>query len=287
MKRSWTVSAWLCCLSMTLAFVPLVAQALEKPQMYSQSDESRQAAASESKAKQGPEGSLRNEALRMKLEQAHRILQMEGLAEDSTRGHITARSEDGLFYIKPWGMSFEKVSAADLQGVDIEGNLKDGKGRMHSEKILHLEIYRARPEVGCVIHVHPYYSFLLSSVYNGNLSIIGHQGTFFAGTLPFFVNPQLIQTKELALDVVKTLGDKRVVLMKNHGITVVGRTVEEAVVLAVNFERAAKDHLFANLFGKPNGLSPEDIKKLQDNNNRPDQFKMIWDYWLEKVKEKR
>ena len=55
--------------------------------------------------------------LKTKLEQAHRILFMEGLAEDSSRGHITARDEDGLVYIKPWGMGFEKVTAADLQKI--------------------------------------------------------------------------------------------------------------------------------------------------------------------------
>jgi L-fuculose-phosphate aldolase len=83
---------------------------------------------------------LVTEVLKKKLEYAHRILHMEGLAEDSSRGHITARGSDGRFYIKPWGVGFEDVMAEDFQGLDLDMNLLEGKGRVHSELILHLEI---------------------------------------------------------------------------------------------------------------------------------------------------
>ena len=83
-----------------------------------------------------------NEALKVKLAQAYGILFREGLADDTTRGHITAKAEDGTIYIKPWGVGFEEVSARDMLGVDGEGNLRDGRGRLHSELVLHLEIYR-------------------------------------------------------------------------------------------------------------------------------------------------
>ena len=96
-----------------------------------------------------------NEALRTKLEQAHRIMHMEGLAEDASRGHITARGENGRFYVKPWGIGFEDVTAQDFHGLDIDGNLLEGEGRVHSEVVLHLEIYRKRPDVFSVAHVHP------------------------------------------------------------------------------------------------------------------------------------
>ncbi len=254
--------------------------------MYSQAGAGRGAGADQP-AKPATQGTLKNEALRMKLEEAHRILHMMGLAEDSTRGHITARSEDGLVYIKPWGMPFERVVAADMQGIDMDGNLRDGKGRMHSERVLHLEIYRARKDAGAVIHVHPYYSILLSTVFNGNLTLVGQQSVPFMEKLPFFVNPELIQTKALATEVAQAMGDRPVILMKNHGITVVGRSIEEAVVLAVHFEQTAKDHLLANSFGKASGMAPADAQKLYKNNYRPDQIKMVWDYWLEKYNEKR
>ena len=52
-----------------------------------------------------------NQKLRSKLEEAHRILHIEGLAEDASRGHITAKSEDGRIYIKPWGVGFKEARA--------------------------------------------------------------------------------------------------------------------------------------------------------------------------------
>lgn len=237
-------------------------------------------------AKETSAASLRNQALRVKLEMAHRILHMEGLAEDSTRGHITARSEDGLVYIKPWGTAFEWVKASEMQGMDMDGKLVDGKGRMHSERVLHLEIMKARKDVGSVVHVHPNYSILLSTVFTGSIVNVGQQSVPFTGKIPLYVDPWLIQTKEQAIEVAKTLGDSPVVLMKNHGITVVGRNIEEAVVLAVHFEQAAKDHLMASQFGKPSGMSIEDAKKLYNNNYKPDQIKMVWDYMAAKAAKK-
>lgn len=224
-----------------------------------------------------------NEPLRLKLEQAHRILHAEGLAEDSSRGHITARSTDGLVYIKPWGMGFEKVRADDFQGIDLDGNLRDGQGKMHSERVLHLEIYRKRKDVSSVVHVHPYYSILLSSVLKGRITVISQHGVRFAGKLPFYPSAGLIQSKELGVKLAKVLEDKPVVLMKNHGITVAGNSVEEAVMLAIHFEQASKEHLLAHLFGKPSGMSASEAKKMADNNYTPAQLQMLWDYALEKV----
>ena len=127
-----------------------------------------------------------NEELKKKLEEAHRILHREGLAEDASRGHITAKSEDGKIYVKPWGTGFQEVKAADFQGLDESGNLVEGKGRIHSEVILHLEIYRKRKDVLSVVHVHPYYSILLSSVFKGKISVVSQQGVRFTGKIPFY-----------------------------------------------------------------------------------------------------
>jgi L-ribulose-5-phosphate 4-epimerase len=228
-------------------------------------------------------GASMNETLRATLEQAHRILHMEGLAEDSSRGHVTARGEGGLVYIKPWGMGFESVKAGELQGVDLDGNLREGQGKMHSERFLHLEIYRKRKDVASVVHVHPYYAILLSSVFKGRISVVSQHGVRFIGKIPFHPSAGLIQTKRLATELALTLGEKPVVLMKNHGITAAGNSIEEAVILAIHFEQAAKDHLLANLFGKPSGISPGEAKKLAANNYVAAQLKMQWDYYVEKL----
>ncbi|MDP2268625.1 MAG: class II aldolase/adducin family protein [Deltaproteobacteria bacterium] len=225
-----------------------------------------------------------NEELKNRLEQAHRILHMEGLAEDASRGHVTLKSEAGRIYVKPWGVGFQEVKARDFQGVDTEGRLLEGKGRIHSELILHLEIYRKRPDVRSVIHLHPFHAILLSSVFKGKINTISQQGVRFTGQIPFFTSAALIQSLEQAEQLAQTLGRKSVVLMKNHGITVVGESVEEAVILAIHFEQAAKDHLLANLFGKPRGMLLAEAKKMSANNYTPAQYRMIWDYYRRKFK---
>lgn len=227
-----------------------------------------------------------NEELRIKLEQAHRILHMEGLAEDASRGHITVKSEDGRIYIKPWGVGFEEVRAQDFQGVDLDGNLLEGKGRIHSELILHLEIYRKRNNVFSIAHVHPYYSILLSSVFKGKISIISQHGIRFTGKIPFYTSAELIQSKKHGEKLAQTSADRPVVLMKNHGITTVGNRIEEAVILAIHFEQAAKDHLLVNLFGRPNGIPVAVAKKLSANNYTPSQYQMLWDYYWKKYNAK-
>ncbi len=223
-----------------------------------------------------------DEALRFKLEQAHRIAHMEGLAEDASRGHITAKGKDGRIYIKPWGVGFEEVKAKAFQAMDADGTLLHGKGRVHSELILHLEIYRRREYAFSVAHVHPYYSILLSSVFTGKIHVISQHGVRFAEKIPFYASAELIHSRKQAEKLAETLGDRPVVLMKNHGITAVGNTIEEAVILAIHFEQAAKEHLFATLFGKPSGMVHAVAKKLSANNYTASQCQMLWDYYWKK-----
>ena len=225
-----------------------------------------------------------NEELKTRLEQAHKILYQEGLAEDASRGHVTAKSTEGRVYIKPWGVGFQEVTARELQGVDEEGRLLEGKGRIHSELALHLEIYRQRPDVFSVIHLHPYYSILLSSVFNGKIETISQHGVRFTGRIPFYPSSALIQSREQAEQLAAILSHQSVVLMKNHGIAIAGESLEEAVILAIHFEQAAKEHLLANMLGKPSGMLLAEAKKMSTNNYIPAQFQMLWDYYWRKCK---
>ena len=136
-----------------------------------------------------------NEELKTKLAQAYRILYREGMAEDTTRGHISAKADDGTIYIKPWGLGFEEVDAGDLLGVDGEGNIKEGKGRSHSELIMHLEIYRQCRDIRSITHVHPPYSVLLSSLFPGRLYRIGQHSLHFGAVIPFHESGELIHTR--------------------------------------------------------------------------------------------
>ncbi len=224
-----------------------------------------------------------NEELKNKLEKAYKILYLEGLAEDTSRGHITLRTEDNKIYIKPWGIGFEEVKAENLLCLDSEGKLLEGKGRVHSEIPIHVEIYRKRKDIFSVVHVHPFHTILLSAVFTGAMKIIGHCGMHFVGKVPFYHSLNLIRSKEQAVELAQVMGDKLYVLMKNHGIVTAGRTLEEAIIVAIDFEKAAKDHLMISSFEKVTEVPPDLAEMMKTKLFIPEQYKMMWDYYCRKV----
>ncbi len=228
-----------------------------------------------------------HDELRRRLEKAYRILDMEGLAEDTSRGHITLRTEDHRIYIKPWGIGFEEVTAENLLCLDSEGRLLEGKGRVHSEIPIHVEIYRKRKDIFSVVHVHPFHTILLSAVFGGAIKIIGHSGMHFWGKIPFYDSLDLIRSKEQAVDLARVMGKKLYVLMKNHGIVTAGRTLEEAIILAIDFEKAAKDHLTISSFKKVTEVPPELAEIMNGKLFIPEQYKMMWDFYCRKVERQK
>jgi L-ribulose-5-phosphate 4-epimerase len=210
---------------------------------------------------------------------------MEGLLR-TTRGHLTVKSENHIVYIKPWGMGFEEVKAQEFLGVDLDGNLVDGTGRLHSELILHLEIYRRRKDVFSITHVHPFYSILLSSVFGGKMARISQHGVHFVKGIPF-MNFRTHQFETTGRDLAQTLEDRPAVLMKNHGIVTVGGTIEEAVILTIDFEKAAKEHLLSSLFGRTAEISAEVAEKMNAKIHSMDQYRMLWSYYCRKLERLR
>jgi len=227
------------------------------------------------------------EALKRKLAQAYRVLHMEGLAEDTIRGHITVKSYDGRIYIKPWRLGFQEVTAKNLLGVDLEGNLVERKGRLHAELAIHLGIYQRRNDVFSVVHVHPLYSVILSSLFDGRFKIIGQNGMHFGGGIPFYESEDLIRSKPQGTALARAMGDKSVLLMRNHGIVTAGRSLEEAVILAIDFEKAAREHLLASSFGKPTEVSREMAEAMVPKLFDLDQYSMMWDFYIRKLKRRK
>lgn len=225
--------------------------------------------------------------LRRKLALTYQILYLEGVARDDTLGHVSARlPNDGRIFVKPWGMGFEEVTPGNLLAMDQEGSLlEEGQeGRLHSEMPLHTEIYRVCPAVGCVVHIHPFYATLLSSVWKGSLRIVNQNTQIFAGGLPLFDSSALIRSQEQGRAVAATLGTAKAMLLKNHGIVTVGSTVEEALVLTVQLERAARTHLalapFAEVDEIPRDVASRWGKELMRSEHCSNKF----DYWCRKLK---
>lgn len=183
-----------------------------------------------------------------KLVLACNILAAEGHS-DITLGHVTSRLPgDYRVYMKPSGLGLEEVTAEDIIMIDLDGNLLAGNRKRHSEYPIHTEIYRQRPEVNCVVHTHPPYATALGAT-GETIRPVSHEGVLFSGVPIFQETTRLIRRPEQGRAVARCLGRHRAVLLQNHGVVVVGESIEQATVYAILLEKAVRVQLLAGLHG--------------------------------------
>ena len=218
--------------------------------------------------------SKRLDELREKVALSCRILANERLVEGML-GHVSARVPGECEMLircrsdEDYGVLFTKDS--DVRRVDFDGQGPDLEGRYEVPKELpiHGEILKARPDVGCVIHAHPPATLVCGI---SKLELRPIFGAFNIPAMrmalegiPVFPRSVLVTRPDLAAQMMDAMGDKHVCLMKGHGITVTGATVEEATVRALNFEALARVTLqAAQAGGEPEVIPPEDVEELPD-----------------------
>jgi ribulose-5-phosphate 4-epimerase/fuculose-1-phosphate aldolase len=233
------------------------------------------------------------EELRKKVAISCRILAMEGLV-DGILGHVSARIPGkNEMFIRCRGKNENGVrytTIDSIRKVDFNGNGIDLEDyEIPKEFPIHGEILKARREIGCVIHAHPPDALLcgitdlefrpIFGAYNIPAMRMALEG------VPIFPRSLLLTKPEFVTPLMACMGNKNICLMKGHGITVTGKTVEEATVRAINFNILAKVTLEVARVGKqaPN-ISEEDIKELPDLGST---FNDIWNwrYYVKKLQE--
>jgi L-fuculose-phosphate aldolase len=203
-----------------------------------------------------------SQQLRQKLADAGKALVIEG-QDDFVAGHVSARLPDNpnLFLMKPANIGLEEMMPDDLLTIGLDGKVVAGTARRHNEVYLHSEIFRARPDVNCVVHTHPVNAIMFSAL-DLPLLPVSNEGVIFHNALPVFSEvTDVITTPALGAALAHCLGDKQAVLLRNHGIATVGATVEEAVWLALKLERACQMQLLVAAAGGPKVLHTEDLEK--------------------------
>lgn len=209
---------------------------------------------------------MTSDEAKQKLIDAGRILEAQGQG-DLTRGHVSVRvpGESALFFMKPHSYGFDEITMENIVVCNLEGEKVGGGGRRHSEVFIHSEIFKARPEVNSVIHTHPTYAVALSAT-GRPLRPISQPSVSFSDGLPYYDDTiNLIRTKAMGARVAQVLGSCKAVLLRNHGVVLVGATLEEATVLAITLDSACKIQLLAEAAGGIGEVfPPEQIKKLHD-----------------------
>jgi L-ribulose-5-phosphate 4-epimerase len=212
--------------------------------------------------------------LRKTLAEAGRVLASENQG-DYVAGHITARLPDDpqRFLMKPAGIGYEEMTNDNIITVDIEGAKVAGTMPRHNEVYIHSEVLRARPDINAVLHSHPIHAVAFSSL-GKPLLPVGNDGVHFYAGLPVFSETtDLIIDQERGKAVARCLGRHQALILRNHGIVTAGRTIEEAVWLALKLERACQVQLLAEMAGGPRLVtSPEEAPAKHRRGNRVDLY---------------
>jgi ribulose-5-phosphate 4-epimerase/fuculose-1-phosphate aldolase len=215
------------------------------------------------------------------------ILAYEGLWYNIL-GHVSVRIPgQERILMKPHSFGFEEIRPEHIIEVDLDGNKVAGKYERHSEVFIHTEIFKARSDVHCVVHSHPPHAVALGSL-RQPLRPISHEGNIFYEGLPLFdLTTALIRTPELGVEVAKSLGKCRALLMKNHGSTVVGESIEVATLYAIFLEKAARIQLMATASGDPSWTTDEESAVKYEQIYTPHRLGSMWDYFVRRAKKFR
>ena len=204
--------------------------------------------------------------LRVDLAAAYRLVAAYGMS-DLVFTHISARipGPEHHFLINPYGMMFDEITASSLVKVDQSCHtLSDSPFPVNPAGFtIHSAIHQARKDAGCVLHTHTRAGIAVSAQQDGVLPI-SQQSTFVLASLAYHDYEGVALRDEEKPRLQADLGDKTFLMLRNHGLLTVGRTVADAFLSMYTFENTCRIQVDALAGGK--ALTPIDPQILQGMN---------------------
>lgn len=216
--------------------------------------------------------------LKRKLVTACHILDREGITDGY--GHVSARVPDTAAFLTIANVSPGCASLERLIMMDFDGNHLGGAETPPNEWPIHACVLRARPDVASVCHTHSVWSTLFS-VLPVKLRPLHHYGKFLqADGPPVYEAAGLVRTVERGDALAAGLADGPVVLMRAHGDTVVGASIEQAIQRTVRLARLGELAHLALLHGEPRYLSAEELETFSADERFPARG---WEYFVSRL----
>jgi HCOMODA/2-hydroxy-3-carboxy-muconic semialdehyde decarboxylase len=216
---------------------------------------------------------------------ANRIIAHEGVLD--AFGHVSIRhpSNPNRYFLSR-SRSPELVEVADFYEFDLDSQpVVTPKQAMYSERVIHGEIYKARPDVMAVCHHHAP-SILSYCITGEKLLPVYHLGAVIGIDPPFWDQHDefgdtnmLVQKPEEGASLARALGNHSLVLMRRHGATVVSSNLRELVFRTIYGARNAEYQTQANLIGKVTSLTPGETKMAGALPLQPNTTSRAWEYW--------
>ncbi len=201
--------------------------------------------------------------MRVELAACYRLIDHFGMT-DLIYNHVTARVPGAhhQYLINPYGLMYDEVKASNLVKIDLDGNiLEETPFEINpAGYVIHSAIHGARDDVICVIHTHSRAGAAISALKEGLIPV--NQGGF-----QFHDRIAYHDYEGFALDaaerrrLVEDLGDRRAMILRNHGLLTAGRSVAEAFRLIYYLEQACQIRLDALKTGREINLPPESVRE--------------------------
>jgi len=198
---------------------------------------------------------------RQQLAACYRVFAMLGW-DEMIFNHITVKlDEPGAFLINPYGMHFSEVTASSLVKVDIDGNKLDADNPWHGNRagfVQHSLFHRELADAHCIIHTHTTATVAVCSL-EGGLQPINFYACSLMGQLAYHDFEGVTVRDEEGPALLTSLGNKRIMMLRNHGPVVMGKTLPDAFIKYWVLQRACEHQLATLSMGKPIPVAAEVI----------------------------
>jgi L-fuculose-phosphate aldolase len=190
-----------------------------------------------------------------------RVMMSTGLVV-GTWGNVSRRCSPESFQITPSGVPYSELLLEDLVVVDLQTGSCSGRLRPSTEAPLHAAIYRMRPDVGAIVHTHSPYAAVFA-VNRAEIPPLMEEMAQLVGGIVRVARYAASGSAELAEGAVAALQDGAAVLLANHGLVGVGRTLKDALTVCQVVEKSAQVFLWARLSGTPHLLGEQEVLELR------------------------
>jgi len=218
--------------------------------------------------------------LKQDIVSACRILSQQKLVEGF--GHVSARIAGTDHFLITPRIGLALVKKTELLTMNLAGAVIDGAQPAPLEAWLHAAIMKAKPRVNAIARIHARGANIFS-VSDRKLEPVHNHGSFFAGGVPVFFKPDLISNETLGTEVANALGDQPAILLRGNGQVTVGRTIPEAVMMAIYLEEAAQILYGALQIGKPIPLTLTENQQRQTEALPPVDLERAWRFFKRQV----
>ncbi len=204
--------------------------------------------------------------------------------DEGVAGHITVRDPEQLdrFWVNPFGMNFKHIRVSDLICVDHTGAVVEGEARVNAAAFaIHSQVHVARPDVIAAAHSHSIYGKSWSALGRLLDPITQDACAFFEDHALFDDYTGVVLDLEEGKRIAAALGEKKAVILRNHGLLTVGHSVDAAVWTFITMERSCQAQLLAEAAGTPVLIDPEMARKTYQQVGTPVSchvsFAPLWD----------